>query len=82
MSPSTAALSDRGEKFEHYKQIASLQECILVSQDSVRVEHYLRQGTQWIHDTFQELEDILEFASVECEVPLRAIYRRVLLDAS
>ncbi len=81
LSPSTAAF-DRGEKFEHYKQIASLQEYLLISQDRVRVEHYRRQGTQWTHNTFQELEDVLQFASIGCEVPLRAIYRRVRLNAS
>ena len=81
LSPSTAAY-DRGEKFEHYKQIASLQEYILVSQDSVRVEHYCRQGTQWIHDVFQHLEDMLSLASIGCTLPLRAIYRRVMLNAS
>ena len=81
LSPSTAAF-DRGEKFEHYKQIPSLQEYILVSQDNVRVEHYHRQETQWIHRTLQHLEDTLSLASIECTLPLRAIYRRVLLEAS
>ena len=81
LSPSTAAF-DRGEKFEHYKQIASLQEYILVSQDRVHVEHDQCQETQWIHNTFQGLEDTLSLASIECTLPLRAIYRRVMLDAS
>ena len=81
LSPSTAAF-DRGEKFEHYKQLASLQEYILISQNSVRVEHYYRQETQWDHNTFQHLEDTLSLASIECEVPLRAIYRRVMRNAS
>lgn len=81
LSPSTAAF-DRGEKFEHYKQLTSLQEYILISQDSVRVEHYLRDGAQWIHNRFQHLEDTLSLASIECEVPLRAIYRRVMRNAS
>ena len=81
LSPSTAAF-DRGEKFEHYKQLASLQEYLLISQDRVRVEHYCRQGTQWNHNTFQHLEDVLSLASIECEVPLRAIYRRVMSNAS
>ena len=81
LSPSTAVF-DRGEKFEHYKQLASLQEYLLISQDSVRVEHYCRQEAQWSYNTFQHLEDVLSFASIECEVPLRAIYRRVMLDAS
>lgn len=81
LSPSTAAF-DRGEKFEHYKQIASLQEYILVSQNNVRVEHYRRQGSQWIHNTFEHLEDMLPLASIECTLPLRAIYRRVMFNAS
>ncbi len=81
LSPSTAAF-DRGEKFEHYKQIASLQEYILVSQNNVRVEHYRRQGSQWIHNTFEQLEDMLPLASIERTLPLRAIYRRVRFDAS
>ena len=81
LSPSTAAY-DRGEKFEHYKQIASLQEYILVSQDNVRVEHYSRQGSQWISNTFGHFEDMLSLASIECTLPLRAIYRRVMSNAS
>lgn len=81
LSPSTAAY-DRGEKFEYYKQLASLQEYILISQDSVRVEHYCRRETQWNRNTFQHLEDVLSLPSIECEVPLRAIYRRVVRNAS
>ena len=81
LSPSTAAF-DRGEKFEHYKQIVSLQEYILISQNSVRVEHYCRQETQWLHNTFQRLEDVLSLPSIECKVPLHAIYRRVVFNAS
>ena len=81
LSPSTAAY-DRGEKFEHYKQLASLQEYLLISQDRVRVEHYCRRETQWNRNAFQRLEDTLPLTSIECEVPLRTIYRRVMLDAS
>ena len=81
LSPSTAAF-DRGEKFEHYKQLASLQEYILISQDRVRVEHYCRQEKQWNRNSFQHLEDVLSLTSIECEVPLRAIYRRVTRNAA
>ena len=75
-SLSTSAYA-RGEKFEHYKQLTSLQKYILISQDRVSVECYRRQGTQWTHNTFQSLEDILSLASAKCEVPLRVIYKRV-----
>ena len=79
LSPSTAAY-DRSEKFEHHKQITSLKEYILVSQDRVHVEYYHRQDTRWLSNTFQRLEDVLSLASIECEIPLRAIYRRVMLN--
>ena len=55
LSPSTEAY-DRGEKFAHYRELQSLKEYILVSQDKVRVEHYIRQAEQWILTDFQKLE--------------------------
>jgi len=76
LSPSTEA-DDRGEKFDRYRQLASLQEYILISQDKVRVEHYLRQGTQWISTEFRKLTDVLLLTSIDCTLPLRDIYRRV-----
>ena len=47
LSDSTAGYA-RGEKFIRYRQLESLQEYILISQDQVQGEHYLRQGKQWV----------------------------------
>ncbi|HEX4422769.1 MAG TPA: Uma2 family endonuclease [Kofleriaceae bacterium] len=41
LSPSTEQ-DDRGDKWQHYQLIASLQEYVLVSQSHARVEHYRR----------------------------------------
>ena len=77
LSPSTEAY-DRGEKFEHYRQIPSLKEYVLVSQDRVRVDHYLRQGgTQWLLTELDAPEDVLPLISIACDLPLHHIYRRV-----
>ena len=76
LSPSTEAY-DRGEKFAHYRQLASLQEYVLVAQDQIRVEHYQRQEKQWIFTDFQERDEILPLPSVQCELPLQEIYERV-----
>ena len=78
LSRSTAAY-DKGEKFEAYKQIASLQEYLLVSQDRVNVERHFRLGTQWRAIKFQELAGVLPLDSIRCELPLEHIYRRVKL---
>ncbi len=79
LSPSTEAY-DRGEKFAHYQQLASLQEYVLVSQDKVHVEHYLCQGSQWALTEFQELDDVMRLVSIACELRLRDIYSRVDLS--
>ena len=76
LSPSTAAF-DRGEKFAHYRQLASLQDYILVSQHKFCVEHYRRQGQQWKHTEFCAPEDVLPLISIGCEISLRDIYTRV-----
>ena len=79
LSPSTESY-DRGEKFAHYRQLESLQEYILISQDRVRVEHYLRQGKQWLLSEFRTLEDVLLLVSIGAELPLHQIYRFVELE--
>ena len=76
LSPSTEAY-DRGEKFAYYRQLDSLQEYILVSQNCVRVEHYLRQGEQWLLTEFSALDDQLHLTSIDCELSLREIYAKV-----
>ncbi len=76
LSPSTEA-HDRGDKFAHYRRLPSLQEYVLISQDKVRVEHYLRRGQEWIFTELSEMEDTLHLASVDCSVGLREIYDKV-----
>ena len=76
LSPSTETY-DRGEKFEHYQQIASLKEYVLISQDKIRVEHYRRQETGWMQTEFRGLEDVLSLLSIGCELRLQDVYRRV-----
>ena len=71
-----------GKKFEHYQQIASLKEYILISQDKIRVEHYRRQETDWLQTKFRGLEDVLSLLSIDCELRLQDVYRRVKFDSN
>lgn len=72
---------DRDEKFTHYRQIDTLQEYILISQDSVEVVQYCRQEPEWVATKFRTLEDVMPLISIGCELPLRHIYRRVKFDS-
>ncbi len=73
---------DRDEKFTHYRQIDSLQEYILISQDKVQVMRYRRQEPKWLPTQFQVLDDIVSLVSIKCELPLQHVYRRVTFDGS
>jgi len=45
LSPSTEAY-DRGDKFEAYRRLPSLQEYVRIAQNRASVDHFLRQGRQ------------------------------------
>lgn len=81
LSASTEAY-DRGEKFAHYRRLESLQEYLLVAQDKVRLEHYVRQGAQWVLSEISALHDTLHLASIGCDVELQALYDKVQFVAS
>ena len=77
LSDSTEAY-DRGLKFFHYQLINSLQEYILVAQDYCRVEQYYRQAdNQWVYSSYQTMEEFLTIRSLNIELQVGAVYRRV-----
>lgn len=76
LSPSTEAF-DRGEKFSHYRQIESLQEYIIVSQDKVNVERFLRRPDEWGYTSFQDINQQVPIASIESELSVQRIYQGV-----
>ncbi len=76
LSPSTEAY-DRGAKFGFYRQLDSMQEYTLVSQDFMRVEHYLRHNEQWILTEFSSPDDVVRLTSINCELALREVYAKV-----
>jgi len=72
---------DRGDKFEHYRRVESLVEVVLIAQDKHHVEHYTRQiSGQWLLSETNNLQDKLIITSINCELPLRDIYRKVSVD--
>lgn len=69
---------DRGEKFETYRAIASLQEYVLISQERPVVERFLRQPNgQWLFASAAGLEAVVALESIGVRLPLAEVYRRV-----
>jgi Uma2 family endonuclease len=58
-----------------YQQINSLKEFLLVSQDEMLVEGYVRQGNDtWLYTKVTGREGSLTLPSIECEISLNDVY--------
>lgn len=82
LSDSTEAY-DRGKKFEHCRQIPTLQEYLLVSQKEPRIEQFLREGSgEWRLREAAGLEAQLELPSLKITVALAEVFANVKFEAS
>jgi len=77
LSPSTERY-DRTTKYQHYQQLPSVQEYVLVAQDEPLCERYVRQPNgSWTHVQHVGLDATLELAAVPVAVPLADVYAGV-----
>lgn len=77
LSPSTESY-DRGAKFQNYRQIPTLTDYLLISQESPVVEHFSRNpDNSWTLYTYQSLAATLPIPNFAIEIPLADIYRRI-----
>lgn len=78
LSPKTEAF-DRGDKFEDYKILETLEEYFLISQNEMKVECYRRnQEGNWVLYTYREGEEV-RLASVDFNCAIAALYEKVSL---
>ena len=69
---------DRGVKFAHYRQLAPIQEYVLVAQDRPLVERYVRQAEDaWVLTAFSAMTQTFAFGTVPVRIALVDIYRGV-----
>jgi Uma2 family endonuclease len=74
---------DRGGKFEHYRTLDSLTEYLLVAQDKVHVEHFVRQPDhRWILSETNNLSDTITLEAIGCTLDLAEVYDKVELPRS
>lgn len=67
---------DRAEKFHHYRKLASLEEYVLIAQDTQRVECY-RRADVWDLQLYQQGDRVV-LQSVGLELPIAEIYEGVV----
>jgi Uma2 family endonuclease len=77
LSDSTEAC-DRGEKFQHYRQVATLYEYLLVSQRAPRIEQFVRQADGgWLLSEAAGMEKSLELPSLGIVISLAEVFAQV-----
>jgi Uma2 family endonuclease len=75
LSPSTAR-TDRQEKTVNYREIPSLEECVLIAQKNACVTIY-RRAQEWQPVILDSADGVLELRSIGLELPLPRIYEGV-----
>jgi Uma2 family endonuclease len=80
LSPSTENY-DRGFKFEQYRQVPSLKDYIVISQNRVHVEHWNRQhdGAWMLFCETSDVNATVNIPSIECSFRVSEAYERVEL---
>jgi len=79
LSPATEQY-DRVEKFARYQQIPTLEEYVLVAQNTPLIEHYIRQddGT-WRWSAIEGLDETITLPTIGCTLLLADVYEGVPL---
>jgi len=80
LSPSTQDY-DRGQKFAHYRGLASLREYLTIAQDKIHVEQHVRQPTdQWLLTDFLDSASQISLHTVDAVLSLTEVYEKVVLE--
>jgi Uma2 family endonuclease len=74
LSPSTQNY-DRGEKFRFYRGLPSFSEYLLLEQDAIRAEHYVRQHDgAWLLREINGPDSEIALTSIDCRLNLGSLY--------
>lgn len=80
LSNSTQAY-DHNSKFRQYRSIPCFQEYILVYQNGYEVDHYVKESEdRWVLMTYKGEESVIKLMSMQMEIRLRDLYKRVKFD--
>ena len=80
LSPSTESY-DRGKKFQAYARHGSLSAYVLVAQDHIQVDLYLRQPNgHWDFTSISDADGVVEILTIGVRLKIADIYYRVKFD--
>jgi Uma2 family endonuclease len=69
---------DKTEKLENYLSMKSVNECLLVKEDEMRIEHYAKQNAkQWMYRIYTENDEMISLESIACKITMSEVYAQV-----
>lgn len=69
---------DKTEKLETFQKMESIQEVLLIEQDFLHIEHYIKQTPmQWLLTIYENLNDIIALDSINCQLAVNEIYAQI-----
>ena len=72
---------DRIAKSSYYRTIDSLVEHLLVAQDEIRLEQYVKQPNgQWSLFEYLALDNVVQLTSIDCSLTLSDVYDKISFD--
>jgi len=74
---------DRSEKFAAYRTIPTLQEYLLIAQDRIHVEHYVKTSVnQWIFSEYDDPNNTLSFSAFEFQISIADLYDNIEFNSN
>jgi Uma2 family endonuclease len=69
---------DKTEKLETFQKMESIQEVLLIEQDFLHIEHYIKQTPmQWLLRIYEDLNDVIALESINCQLAVNEIYAQI-----
>ncbi|MFZ2727803.1 MAG: Uma2 family endonuclease [Methylococcaceae bacterium] len=72
---------DRAGKFEIYRNLSELQDYILISQDKIHIEHFVKQAPQqWLLTEYNNLDAVFTISQLNDSLAVTDIYDKVIFE--
>ena len=72
---STAKSARHTQKVEGFLAIPNIKEFLLVNENEMRIEHYVRQNAkQWVYRIYDERDEMINVESINCKLSLIEVY--------
>ncbi|MEM9954610.1 MAG: Uma2 family endonuclease [Chloroflexota bacterium] len=73
--------NDESKKADEFRKMPSVQEYVIISQDSPRIQRYYRQDDiNWLYTDVSGIDKQLILKSIDCVLDLGEVFRRIEFD--